>query len=87
MLGIIDPKKINHWEEVEGQYLRINATLEEQKEINDSKHICFPFATLTLNDLLNFSIILIHDHNKQIIFEEKEKKLCILNFKIGVFLK
>ena len=43
--------------------------------------------TLTLSDLLNFSINLIDDHNKQITFEENEKKISILNFKTDVFLK
>ena len=47
LLGIIDLKKI-------GQSLWINAMLEEQNEINNSRHLCFPFMTLTLNDLLNF---------------------------------
>ena len=87
LLGIIDLKKINDWEEVKGQSLWINAKLEEQKEINNSRHLCFPFTTLTLNDLLNFSINLIDDHNKQITFEENEKKVRILNYKINVFLK
>ena len=80
-------KKINDWEDVKGQSLWINAKLEEQKEINNSRHLCFPFTTLTQNDLLNFSINLIDDHNKQITFEENEKKVRILNFKINVFLK
>ena len=48
--------------------------LEEQKEINNSRHLCFPFMTLTLNDLLNFNINLIDDQNKQITFEENKKK-------------
>ena len=87
LLGIIDLKKINNWEEIKDQSLWINATLEEQKEINNSRHLCFPFMTLTLNDLLNFSINLIDDHNKQITFEENEKKISILNFKTNVFLK
>ena len=52
LLGIIDLKKVNNWEEVKGQSLWINATLEEQKEISNSRHLCFPFTTLTLNDLL-----------------------------------
>ena len=86
-LGIVDLKKINNWEQIKGQSLWINATLEEQKEINYSRHLCFPFTTLTLNDLLNFSINLIDDHNKQIIFEENKKKVSILNFKTDVFLK
>ena len=31
LLGIIDFKKINNWEEIKGQLIWINATLEEQK--------------------------------------------------------
>ena len=74
MLGIIDLKKINNWEEIKGQSFWINATLEERKEINNSRHLCFPFTTTTLNDLLNFSINLVDDHNKQITFADNEKK-------------
>ena len=72
-MGIIDIIEINNWGEIKGQSLWINATLEEQKEINNSRHLCFPFMTTTLNDLLNFSINLIDDHNKQITFEDNEK--------------
>ena len=65
----------------------INAALEEQKEITNSRHLCFPFTTSTLNDLLNFSINLIDNNNKQITFEDNEKKKRVLNFKFDVFLK
>ena len=61
LLGIIDLKKINNWEEIKGQSVWINATLVEQKEINNSMHMCFPFTTKTLNDLLSFSIYLLDD--------------------------
>ena len=74
LLGIIDLKKINNWEEIKGKSLWINARLEEQKEIKYSRHLCFPFITFMLNDLLSLSINLIDDHNKQITFEENEKK-------------
>ena len=47
LLGIIDLKKINNWNEIKGQSLWINATLEEQREINNSRHLCFPFMTST----------------------------------------
>ena len=60
--------------QIKGQSLWINATLEEQKEITNSRHLCFPFTTSTLNDLLNFSINLIDNNNKQITFEDNEKK-------------
>ena len=43
--------------------------------------------TLTLNDLLNFSINLTDDHNKEIEFASNEKKISISNFKIDVFLR
>ena len=73
-MGIIDLIEINNWGEIKGQSLWINATLEEQKEINNSRYLCFPFMTTTLNDLLNFSINLIDDHNKQITFEDNKRK-------------
>ena len=39
-----------------------------------SRHICFPFRTKTLNEILNFSINLLDDINKQITFAENKKK-------------
>ena len=43
--------------------------------------------TLTLNNLLDFSINLIDDNNKEIEFPSKVKKNRILNFKTDVFLR
>ena len=73
LLGIIDLKKINNWNEIKGKSRFINAALEGQREKNN-KHLCFLFMTLTLNDLLNFSINLIDDNNKEIEFASNEKK-------------
>ena len=87
LIGIIDLKIINNWKEMKGQSIWINATLEEQKEINNSRHLCFPFSTKTLNDLLSFSIYLLDDCNKEITFEDNKKKISILNFKIDVFVR
>ena len=87
MLGIIDLKKYNNWGEIKGQSIWINVTLEEQKEINNSRHLCFPFTTKTLNDLLRFSIYLLDDNNKEITFVDRKKRTSILNFKIDVFLR
>ena len=86
MIGIIDLKKINNWKEIKGQSIWINATLEEQKEINNSRHFCFPFSTKTLNDLLSFDIYILDDNKKEITFEDNEKKIGILNFKTDVFV-
>ena len=84
MLGIID---LNNWKEMKGQSLWVNATLEEQKEINNSKYLCFLFVTSTLNDLLSFHINLIDDNNKDIKFRDNLRKINILNFQIDVFQK
>ena len=72
---------------MKGQSLWVNATLEEQKEINNSKYLCFLFVTSTLNDLLSFHINLIDDNNKDIKFEDNLRKINILNFQIDVFQK
>ena len=84
LLGIID---LNNWKEMKGQSLWVNATLEEQKEINNSKYLCFLFVTSTLNDLLSFHINLIDDNNKDIKFKDNLRKINILNFQIDVFQK
>ena len=84
LIGIIDLKKVNNWKEIKGQSIGINATPEEQKEINNSRLLCFPFFTKTLNDL---DIYLLDYNNKEITFEDNEKKISILNFKIDVFVR
>ena len=65
----------------------LNASFTEKEQINDSRHLSFSFETLSLNDLLNFSINLIDDDNKLIKFNSGEQKISILTFKIEVFLK
>ena len=85
LLGITDLKKINNWNQIKGQSLQINPTLEEQKEINNSRHLYFPFTTPTLNDLLNFSLNLIDDNNNDIEFEAYKKKSAFLILKLMYF--
>ena len=86
VLRLLDLKKISNWSEIKAQSIWINVTLVEQKEINNSRHLHFPFPTKTLNDLLSFSICLIDDDNNEIAFTG-EKKISILNFKIDGFLQ
>ena len=75
LIGIIDLNKINNWKEgKKGKSIWINTTLEEQKDINSRKHLCFPLTTTSLNDLLSSSINLIDDSNKQIEFKNNEKR-------------
>ena len=85
LLSIIDLNKIDNWEEIKGQSTWINVAFKNQKEINNNSHICFPFATKSLNDLVSFSIYLIDDNNKELNFTSGETKISILNFQIDVF--
>ena len=75
ILGIVDLDKLSNWEYIKGKSLWINVSFTEQEQINDSKHLSFPFKTLSLNDLLNFSIDLINDDNKSIKFSSREQKI------------
>ena len=87
ILGIINLNKINNWEYIKGISLWVNGNFDKPTQINNSEHISFSFTTLSLNDLLDFSINLIDDSNNPIEFNSREKKISILNFKIEVFLK
>ena len=86
LLGITELKRVNNWDEIKDLLIWINATLEEEKEINNCRHLCFPFTTKTLNDLLSFSIYLLDHNNNEITFVDGEKK-SIRNFKIDVLLR
>ena len=76
--------KRNSWENIKEKPFWVYATFNKQEEINNSRHLCFPFTTSSLNDLLNFSINLIDDKNQLISFKSDEKKISILNFKADV---
>ena len=86
ILGIINIDKISNWEYIKGKSLCVNVSFIEQEQINDSRHSSFSFKTLSLNDLLSFSINLTDDDNKSIKFN-REQKISISNFKIEVFSK
>ena len=85
-MALIDLDKINSWTEVKGQSIWIKATFKDQKERNNNSHLCFPFLTKSLNDLLSFSIYLQDHKNKEIEFNSGERKISILNCQIDVFL-
>ena len=87
LLAIIDLSKIDNWDEIKGKSTWINATFKDQKEINNNSHLCFPFATKSLNDLVSFSIYLVDDDNKELDFTAAEKKISIVNFQIDAFLR
>ena len=79
-MAIIDLDKINKWEEIKSQSTWINAAFKHQKEINNNSHLCFSFTSKSLKDLLNYSIYLVAENNKEIDFTAGKKKISILNF-------
>ena len=76
LIAIIDLQKINSSKNIKEKSLWVNATFTKQEEINNSRHLCFPFTTSSLNDPLNFSINIIDDKNQQISFKSDEKRLA-----------
>ena len=87
LIAIIDLEKIPNWTETKDQSIWVNVSFKDQKEINNTNHICFPFVTRSFNDLTGFSIYLQDDQNKKIEFNTEEKKISILNFQIEMFLQ
>ena len=87
ILGIINLNKINNWGYVKGKSLWVNVNFDKPKYMNNSKYLYFSFKTFSLNNLLNFSINLIHEKNKPLELNIGETKISILNFKTEVFLK
>ena len=75
LLTIIDLDKIDNWGKMKGQSTLINAAFKDHKEINNNSHLCFPFMTKSLNDLVSFIIYLIDDDNKELTFKTDEKKI------------
>ena len=84
LVTIIDLDKISYWKEVKGQFIWISVSFKDQKEINNNSHLCFSFATRSLNDLTSFSIYLQDNKNKEVEFNSGEKKISILNFQTDV---
>lgn len=85
MLGMINLNRINIWEYTKGKSLLVYVSFNGTDLINNTEHINFSFKTYSLNDLLDFNIILIDDNDAAIVFNAAEKKNSILNFKTEVF--
>ena len=85
ILVVIDPNKINNWNDIKGQSTWTNTAFKDHTEINNNSHLCFPF-TKSFSDLNSFSIYIQYNNNKKIEFKFGEKKISIFNFQIDIFL-
>ena len=84
ILGFISFNKIENWEYIKEKSFWVNINFNSLKKLKSTEH-CFPFKTLSLNDLFSFSMYLVDDNNKPIEFTNDEIKISILNFKIYIF--
>ena len=75
MLGMINLNRINIWEYIKGKSLLVYVSFNGTDLINNTEHINFLFKTYSLNDLLDFNIILIDDNDAAIVFNAAEKKI------------
>ena len=87
ILGVINLNKIENWEYVKEKSLWVNINYNSLEEIKSTEHFCFPFKTLSLNDLFSFTIYLIDGNNKLIEFTNDENKISILNVKPDIVSK
>ena len=79
-IGVINLNEIKNWNEIK-KYLRwVNVNFQAQGDNRDAKHFSYNFITKNTGDVLNFTLKLIDDENKEIKFEDKEKKFPIVNF-------
>ena len=74
ILAEIDLEKVPNWNETKGKSIWVNI------------QFCFPFKTKALSDLTSFTLQLQDDQNKKTEFASGEKKTCIFNFRIDVYV-
>ena len=72
--------KIKNWNEIKKSSRWINIKLQAQGDNRNAKHVSYNFITNYTGDMLNFMLKLIDNENKEIQFEDKEKKFPIVNF-------
>ena len=86
ILAEIDVSKINNWEKIKEQSIRVNVQFKDHKETNNNNHLCFLFITRSFSDLTSFNILFQDDQNKKIEFDKSKKKVSIFNFQIDIYL-
>ena len=77
---IINLNKIKNWSTIQKSLRWVNVNLQRQSDNKDAKHFSYNFLTENTGDVLNFTLKLINDNNKDIEFEDGEKKFPIVNF-------
>ena len=58
----------------------VNINFQAQSDNRDAKHFLYNFLTKNTRNVLNFTMKLIDDNNKDAEFEDGEKKFPIVDF-------
>ena len=78
-IGIINMNEIKNQNEIKKSSQWLNVNFQAQGNNRDAKHFSYNLITKHTGDVLNFTLKLIDDENKEIKFEDKEKKCPIVN--------
>ena len=84
ILGIINLNQINNLNNTKGVSNWISVTFDKLENMQKIDHSGSSFKTNNLNDLLSIQFTLLDTNNKKIEFIGNQKKISILNFKIGI---
>ena len=84
ILGIINLNQINNLNSTKGVSNWISVTFDKLENMQKIDHSGSSFKTNNLNDLLSFQFTLLDTNNKKSEFIDNQKKISILNFKIGI---
>ena len=79
-IGVINLNEIKNWNKIKISSQWVNVNFQVQGDNRDAKHFSYNFITKNMGGMLNFKLKLIDDENKEIKFEDKEKKFPIVNF-------
>ena len=79
-IGTINLNEIKNWNEIKITSQWVNINFQVQCNNRDAEHFSYNFITKNTRDMLNFSLKLTEDENKEIKFEDKKKKFPIVNF-------
>ena len=71
---VINLNKIKNWKEIKKSSWWVYINFQVQGNNRDAKYFSYNFITKNTGDVLSFTLKLIDDKNKEIKFEDKEKK-------------
>ena len=79
-IGVLNLNKIKNWNEIKKPSQWVSINFQVQGGNRDANHFSYNFITKNMGDVLDFTLKLIDDKNKEIKFEDKDEKITIVNF-------